>query len=74
MSNAEMPTWVLEKLPRPPPSDRHSPFPHNPRGDSGLEMDGGIDEALVTDNFGPHTKSHPRQSYPGRAAFTIAGS
>ncbi|PBL00664.1 hypothetical protein ARMGADRAFT_982963 [Armillaria gallica] len=36
------------KAPRPPPSDRHSPFPLTLE-DSGLEMDGGIDEALVTD-------------------------
>lgn len=36
------------KAPRPPPSDRHSPFPLTIE-DSGLEMDGGIDEALVTD-------------------------
>ncbi|KAK0198776.1 hypothetical protein F5146DRAFT_1020942 [Armillaria mellea] len=36
------------KVPRPPLSDRHSPFPLTIE-DSGIEMDGGIDEALVTD-------------------------
>ncbi|KAK0505757.1 hypothetical protein EDD18DRAFT_1455195 [Armillaria luteobubalina] len=36
------------KAPRPLPSDRHSPF-SLPIEDSGIEMDGGIDEALVTD-------------------------
>ncbi|KAK0465499.1 uncharacterized protein EV420DRAFT_1760167 [Desarmillaria tabescens] len=36
------------KAPRPLPSDRHSPFPLTIE-DSGLEMDGGIDESLITD-------------------------